>query len=241
MLLSKGVFLFHVAFVIFSLITPKNRCSSIVVTAHASNHLLSRIGSHRASQTKIQVISNSQYDSSISDSTSTTLEKSDFDYFIRDAKFSDLPNVTQIIVDSFYDKSAIWRHYHLISELNRLQTNFPYNLESHVMFVSCRRSDGTILGFVDIDCRPSRLRNAPPRPYLSDLAVKDSFRRKGIATSLIKSCESFVRSNGEPCLHLRVERSNTAALIMYSLLGYDKEPSDIFGVIDTTILLKRVF
>jgi len=42
-------------------------------------------------------------------------------------------------------------------------------------------------------------------------------------------------------LHLRVEFDNKAAIQMYSTMGYGVEPSEIFGVVDTTILLKRNF
>jgi len=81
---------------------------------------------------------------------------------------------------------------------------------------------------------------------MSDLAVHVKHRRKGIATSLIQACERMVIQRAttikrELYMHLRVERDNEAALRMYALLGYQPQISDVFGVIDTTILLKRVF
>mmetsp|Transcript_4137 Transcript_4137/g.5333 ORF Transcript_4137/g.5333 Transcript_4137/m.5333 type:complete len:314 (-) Transcript_4137:41-982(-) len=165
------------------------------------------------------------------------------EFLIREADYSDLSAVTKIIVDSFYKPSPLFRHYFFFKELDRLQSNFPYGDDRHTMYVACARDgDGsTVVGFVDVDFRPSQRKNAPPRPYLSDLAVDERFRRRGIAKRLVRACEEEMRSKGQVCLHLRVEFDNEAAMRMYHSLGYMMEPSDIFGVIDTTVLLKRNF
>ena len=142
------------------------------------------------------------------------------------------------MMDAFYSESSIMYHYHRMLELDRLQANFPYDPSRHDFFVACC-PDGRIIGFVDVDARPSMRKDAPPRPYLSDLAVSTEWRRKGIATSLIELCEAKARDIGCRKLYLRVEGANDAALRMYcDNMSYDKREHPIFGVKDTTILLR---
>jgi len=163
-------------------------------------------------------------------------------FYIRDGKFSDLVHVANIIVDSFYNPSIFIRPYLYASELNRLQENFPYNSTFHNYLVACRKhglDDGVVIGFADIDARPSSNEDDPPRPYLSDLAIDKHYRRLGLAKSLVQECESRILSMGRNMLFLRVERDNNAARKMYESIGYDHSPHHIFGVNDSTILLKR--
>lgn len=169
------------------------------------------------------------------------VDDAESDIIIREVYYSDLTAVTKMIVNAFYDPSPLLRHYYFFKELDRLQSNFPYDNDNHAMYVACARSDSTVVGFVDVDCRPSKGRHAPPRPYLSDLVVDVDWRRRGIAKKLVKTCENMVKKKRKGSLHLRVEFKNEAAMRMYHSLGYTMQTSDIFGVIDTTILLKRDF
>mmetsp|Transcript_2852 Transcript_2852/g.3329 ORF Transcript_2852/g.3329 Transcript_2852/m.3329 type:complete len:311 (-) Transcript_2852:82-1014(-) len=167
----------------------------------------------------------------------------DKNVIIREAVYSDLPNVADIIVKSFYEKSnGLFAMYNKVNELQRLQTNFPYDKSRHSMLVACHKDrKKQILGFVDIDGRPSKLKNAPPRPYLSDLVVDINWRRRGIACALISRCEDKVKSYGSNDLYLRVEFKNNAAISMYGKRGYDAMKHHYFGVKDTTLLLHKCF
>ena len=124
---------------------------------------------------------------------------------------------------------------------------------------------GQIVGFVDLDARPATRRMDPPRPYLSDLAVHPEHRRCGIATILIQTCEALVyrgsvrmsvapapsedsrsstvtenaRSDKE--LFIRVERANVSAIQMYEKFDYQAISHSIFGVEDTTVLMRKQF
>jgi ribosomal protein S18 acetylase RimI-like enzyme len=126
-----------------------------------------------------------------------------------------------------------------LGELNRLQQNFPYNDEKHSMFVASCRSSQKIVAFVDIDARPGKRLQDPPRPYLSDLSVDPDWRRNGIASHLIEECERLAVRMGKNELYIRVERNNTPAIYMYQGLGYEAQPHHYFGVVDTTILLNK--
>jgi ribosomal protein S18 acetylase RimI-like enzyme len=147
-----------------------------------------------------------------------------------------------------------------LSELNRLQQNFPYDDSRHRMLVAVMKDpaptssrtnlDGStrraspspqqerIVAFCDFDARPATRWQDPPRPYLSDLAVDAGFRRRGIARALIELCERMVvETLNQSSLYMRVERDNSNAMTMYQKLLYQPQAHTIFGVKDTTVLL----
>eukprot|EP00568_Trieres_chinensis_P004927 CAMPEP_0183293428 /NCGR_PEP_ID=MMETSP0160_2-20130417/2116_1 /TAXON_ID=2839 ORGANISM="Odontella Sinensis, Strain Grunow 1884" /NCGR_SAMPLE_ID=MMETSP0160_2 /ASSEMBLY_ACC=CAM_ASM_000250 /LENGTH=288 /DNA_ID=CAMNT_0025454543 /DNA_START=101 /DNA_END=967 /DNA_ORIENTATION=- len=159
-------------------------------------------------------------------------------FYVRKGKFSDLRAVADIFMDAFYEPNSIMYHYHRMLELDRIQNNFPYDDKWHDFFVACSSSSDDVVAFVDVDARPSNRRDAPPRPYLSDLAVRKEWRRKGIATHLVVRCEEKTKEMGYDHMYLRVEQSNDAALNMYEKMDYVKQDHPFFGVKDTTTLLR---
>lgn len=175
---------------------------------------------------------------------------------IRKCRYGELSLVSEIIVNSFYDEKMIKSPFAAVlrlGELNRLQQNFPYSDDRHFMFVAIDNSEEneesrtddeeeTIIGFVDLDARPATRRIDPPRPYLSDLAVHPEHRRRGIASTLIKKCEGLAQTTfRKPSLYIRVEQANYAAVQMYEQFEYTQMDHDVFGVEDTTVLLRKDF
>lgn len=156
--------------------------------------------------------------------------------------YIDLGVVSDIIMNSFYtgeNARSPWRQMFRLGELNRLQQNFPYNDDKHFMLVAIYRYTEQIIAFVDIDARPPRRQEDPPRPYLSDLAVDPRWRRNGIARSLIQNCERLAQQMGTNEIFIRVEQNNTPAISMYEGLNYEAQAHEYFGVADTTILLNK--
>eukprot|EP00566_Odontella_aurita_P019732 CAMPEP_0113594608 /NCGR_PEP_ID=MMETSP0015_2-20120614/39177_1 /TAXON_ID=2838 /ORGANISM="Odontella" /LENGTH=305 /DNA_ID=CAMNT_0000501635 /DNA_START=266 /DNA_END=1181 /DNA_ORIENTATION=+ /assembly_acc=CAM_ASM_000160 len=161
-------------------------------------------------------------------------------FYVRSARFKDLNAVANIFVDSFYDPKSMLKHYYRMLELDRIQNNFPYDSEWHEYYVACSSEDDSVIAFVDVDARklpPHWGMSAPPRPYLSDLAVRDDWRRRGVATQMVVHCEDKARAMGYNRLFLRVEGDNDAALSMYARMGYKVQEHPYFGVKDTTTLL----
>ena len=159
-----------------------------------------------------------------------------------------MDQVATILVESFYNPTVLSRQFFYLSELSRLQCNFPYSDPDHSFFVACEKKssssnkkDDKIVGFVDVNARPGTRETDAPRPYLSDLAVSPSFRRRGVALKLVNECEKEVTFWEKDQLYLRVEEKNAGALKMYSDLGYGAIDHHYFGVKDTTILLRRGF
>lgn len=171
-------------------------------------------------------------------------------FYIRPAKTEDLSQVVEITVDAFSNPSYDIRPYLVQSEIRRYMNNFPQDGHiDHAMFVAVSSQERTasgeemIVGFVDLDNRiPSKLGpSEPPRPYLSDLAVHSRYRRKGIATDLLLTCEEQAKYWGRSNIYLRVEKHNNAkAKEMYFSKGYTYVPHEYFGVdnLDDTLLLR---
>ena len=73
-------------------------------------------------------------------------------------------------------------------------------------------ADGKMIGFVAGDIRRSEATG-----WIATLAVSAAFRRAGIASALISSCE--IQMNVKK-VKLCVRRSNAAAINLYQKLGY---------------------
>lgn len=171
-------------------------------------------------------------------------------FYIRPAMKEDIPQIVEIEVDAFSNPSYDIRPYLVQSEIRRYMNNFPDDgHQDHAMFVAVslkeRKASGEemIVGFVDLDDRvPLKMGpSEPPRPYLSDLAVHSHYRRKGIATSLLDTCEEQAKIWGHGNIYLRVEKhNNVKAKEMYFSKGYTYIPHEYFGVenLDDTLLLR---
>mmetsp|Transcript_7770 Transcript_7770/g.15888 ORF Transcript_7770/g.15888 Transcript_7770/m.15888 type:complete len:349 (-) Transcript_7770:142-1188(-) len=78
-------------------------------------------------------------------------------------------------------------------------------------------------------CKPGFLRDPtalpprrPPWPYMANLAVIPSARRRGIGNMLVAEAESLVVDWGFRELLLKVETSNVVAMEFYDSLGYNE-------------------
>ena len=151
-------------------------------------------------------------------------------FYLRDAQYSELKQVVDIIMSSFYTNSTTpWKQLFGIAELNRIQQGFPHiDRYFHRNIVAVARTDGKekIVGFCDLDDRiPNRPTgyNFNPRPYVSDLCISPEWRRKGIAKAMIRESETYSRDVlGKDEIFIRVESSNQNALKLYESMGYQQ-------------------
>jgi len=70
----------------------------------------------------------------------------------------ELHPVSNLVVASFYDseKDEVWKQMFRLAELSRMQKNFPYSdVGRHRMLVAVAEGTDHIVGFVDVDNRPS--------------------------------------------------------------------------------------
>ena len=59
--------------------------------------------------------------------------------------------------------------------------------------------------------------------YVSEIRVREGWRKRGIGTELLSLVELRVREVGLGALYLHVEANNPGAVRLYELLGYELE------------------
>ena len=95
---------------------------------------------------------------------------------------------------------------------------------------------GLLVGFVELRVRTDLKYGMGPgvkpkdeRPYLANLAVLPSARRKGIGRALVAAGEALVRSWGYDELILQVEDTNKGARKLYREMGFAEVYADPAG------------
>jgi len=139
---------------------------------------------------------------------------------------------------------AVWakkRH----ADIRHVELRRRRTLSLQHMIVACSSKNGQVVGFAEVDARPlsvtgknGGLENEVVldansavisednilRSYMYNLAVDKQWKRKGIASALVRSCEQFVMDMHDICvekrLYLRVRKTNHAAIALYESLGY---------------------
>lgn len=122
-------------------------------------------------------------------------------------------------------------------QLKDLRTRFGgRQLGRSVMLGAVDMATGAMVGFVELRVRRDLKYGMGPgvqpkdeRPYLANLAVLPSARRRGIARSLVKRGEALVQAWGFDELVLQVEDTNKGARRLYKQLGYADVYSDPAG------------
>ena len=149
-------------------------------------------------------------------------------FFIREAIASDMGFASKILTDGFFGETNFIRYqFEKFKTYLNLESCFPLNINKnmHKFLVACENKNGIIIGIVEIDCRPNI--KILPGGYMCNLAVASKWKRKGIATSLIKKCEEIARDCHNHELYLKVRSSNHPAIIMYNKMGYKFNSSEI--------------
>ncbi|EXJ85702.1 ribosomal-protein-alanine N-acetyltransferase [Capronia coronata CBS 617.96] len=90
---------------------------------------------------------------------------------------------------------------------------------AELCFMALDTTDNNKLAGVVI-CKLEPHRGGPLRGYIAMLATKDSFRGKGIATTLVSKAIDLMIEKDADEIALETEETNTAAMKLYERLGF---------------------
>lgn len=143
---------------------------------------------------------------------------------IRSAHLRDVSGLAAVLTDSFYPPHhwLFWLYPLLrlgIYEDLRARLRQPPTFYDCVTAIAI--ATDKVLGTTEIAVRPVHDGQCVLEyPYISNLAVHPKYRRQGIATQLLLSCEPRVLDWGYRDIYLHVLENNQQAQQLYTDLGY---------------------
>ncbi len=160
---------------------------------------------------------------------------------VRHAQAQDLKVISNIVTDAFFGR---FNPLEWLKTFLSLEDSLPDADKSELydMLVACQMESGEIIGYCEIDCRPSSNPKAAPRPYMCNLVVRDTWRKKGLGSALIQICEDKVINEWmQLALFLRVRETNVAAVRLYKKLGYEVDVDKNTNGEEGVLLLRKDF
>ena len=160
---------------------------------------------------------------------------STFQFEIRTAQPGDLTSLAGILADSFHVQEGIWGWAYPLLRLGiyeDLRNRLRSPSSQHVCLVAAHaigaatgdvgRAGNDLAGSVEMALRSTDAwsRDGCRYPYLSNLAVHPSRRRRGVAKQLLLKCEQIALSWGYQGIYLHVLENNHQARQLYFKLGY---------------------
>ena len=145
---------------------------------------------------------------------------------IRNAQIPDVSELAEIIVSSFYNNSGIFSLLNPLLQLT-IGEDLRYRLRFSPPLYQCLvatlvqpNCESSIAGTVEIALPKSFWAAHPQYPYISNLAVKNTHRRKGVANKLLNQCEQIALKWGYDAIQLHVLEHNASAKRLYLNKGY---------------------
>ncbi len=158
---------------------------------------------------------------------------------VRPVLEAEINSVAEIIVRSFqFDRG--WRGWFtpifrvgIAEDLrHRLRSTLP-NLsrtqpQPQICSIALYTHQGAahVVGTVEVGLRNSPDRTKNWYAYISNLAVSNDFRRRGVATALLQECERIAKIWGYTELHLHVMADNQSGRNLYQKSGYELVSTD---------------
>ena len=145
---------------------------------------------------------------------------------IRNALASDVSDIAETVVYSFYNYSGVFNLLYPVLQLT-VGEDLRFRLHSSSTLYRClvatiidEQSRPSIAGTVEVSLKNSFWSPYSQYPYISNLAVKNTYRRRGIARQLLEKCESIASSWGYDAVQLHVLNQNDSAKKLYLGSGY---------------------
>jgi len=173
-------------------------------------------------------------------------------FIIRTARQSDLTGLTEILADSFHPRNGIWNWFYPLFRLGiyeDLRNRLRSAPENYICLVALEpvsggtnqgnsdriysqpsefeHADDSVVGTVEMALRPSSWQPwGSQYPYISNLAVYKSCRRRGAALQLLRYCERIALEWGFEDIYLHVLENNHQARQLYLKAGYELHKVD---------------
>jgi ribosomal protein S18 acetylase RimI-like enzyme len=130
------------------------------------------------------------------------------------ARFEHLEEVSKL-----FDQYRVF--YKSSSDLESAKKFIQERLQKDDSMIFVVSNEGYLVGFTQL--YPSFSSVSMKRVWiLNDLFVEESYRKKGIAKSLISAAENFAKETGAARIILSTQVSNITAQSLYESLGYIK-------------------
>ncbi|MGQ4645916.1 GNAT family N-acetyltransferase [Lyngbya aestuarii] len=150
---------------------------------------------------------------------------------IRTAQVGDLITLAEILADSFHSRTGFFGWAYPILKLgiyedlrNRLRSSSPHYacLVAVVVVSTINGYREEVAGTVELTLRSksSWQCRSIQYPYISNLAVRKSCRRQGVARKLLLSCDRTAREWNFQDIYLHVLENNHQARELYLKSGY---------------------
>ena len=167
----------------------------------------------------------------------STANQDQFNIMVRVAQRKDVSELANTLVTCFYDFPPILNWINPLLKLT-ISEDLRYRLQNSPWLYCClvATKNSEIAGAVEISLQKPWWSNSGvpwwmfhPQgpssatvqiPYISNLAVKNSYRRQGIATQLLTQCEQISRNWGYQEIRLHVLADNHSAQKLYLAMGY---------------------
>ncbi|HZG39497.1 MAG TPA: GNAT family N-acetyltransferase [Nodosilinea sp.] len=185
---------------------------------------------------------------------------------IRSARLQDVERLTDVLTTSFYDCSG-WRYWVYPFIRLGIQEDLKQRLKAQSPRYAClaamslppgpavagepaasvasSSSAGAIAGTIEAALRQPWPWQGDRHVYISNLAVGEGFRRQGVASALLQSCEQLAQQWRVYELRLHVMEDNLAAQALYRKAGFETfqtedTPASWLGLQPRRLLLRKV-
>ncbi len=124
------------------------------------------------------------------------------DYTVGDAEYSHLTGIAELEKECF---SEPW-------SINALEESFA----AGTRFFTAVTQDNRVIGYIGISA-------ILDEGYITNIAVTDQYRKRGVGTMLLQKVFSFARKKGLSFVTLEVRVSNSRAISLYEKQGFVRE------------------
>ena len=167
----------------------------------------------------------------LSQSASTDFSPDVSPIVIRAAIFTDIQSLSEVLTDSFHPPQGLMSWMYPLLKLGvceDLRNRLASNSSHYICLVASRsvspaaKENQEIVGTVEMSLRsnPYWSTISSRYPYIANLAVKNSYRRQGVARKLLGKCEQIALEWGFSEISLHVLDNNQQAKQLYLTSGY---------------------